>query len=122
MFTLGGQEQKRSNNRLPDPPPNREHPKDSSFRHRQGKAIKDSDGRIIGRDSSEQVIKVRGINVKGLDARRSDADKGLPVFVKSRHFTDERIDRPVPTPIGVHVPAKWSTRSVSKSGLRARLS
>jgi len=96
MYDAVGNVMPRSPNRLPDPPPNREHPKDGCFAHQTGQTVKNSDGRIIGR-KGEWVKKTRHTMMSGGSklAGASSSSK-TQIFVRTQVDTDRRLDaRPV---------------------------
>lgn len=87
MFTTNGQLETPYK-----PVPGRVHPRESSFLHRQGKAIKDEYGRIIGR-KGENVRKQRH-TVCGLRDKMAGASSSAKVtrFVNVNGRLDGHID------------------------------
>lgn len=88
MYTSAGLIQDRSPRRLPDCPPNREHPKDGSLVYRKGRG---------GLLSLPEVIKN---NRQGMMSSRSklavtSSSANAQVFVKTQVRTDRNIDCPV---------------------------
>lgn len=65
-------------------------PKDARLLHRSGKAIKDADGRIIGRDGEQ--VKLRRKTVCGMRDHAALAGKKVGQFVYSREGLDSRLD------------------------------
>lgn len=115
------------------PTHNRLHPKDSTLRHRVGKSIVRRNGppSYIDRERNVQVaygrkgesLKVPRATVCGLRDKMARAGSSAKVckFSVANGHVDRRIDKPAPVAIGEHTATTWRTKSVAKSGLRARL-
>ncbi len=76
------------------PIPDRVHPKDSSFLHRTGKAVKDADGRIIRREG--EWVKKQRHTVCGLRDKMAGASSSakLAKFVNANGHVDRVLDGP----------------------------
>lgn len=108
MYTASGRVEDRSPRRLPDCPPNREHPKDGCLNHRNGRIRTKAErarGEVVAVEggtmptrTNEYIKKVRG-GMMGSRSKLAVASSSAKaqVFVRTQVQADRNIDCPIET-------------------------